>query len=151
MKSIIVVAAAVLFSLLTAAAGRPAAKPYRRPSSRLTATAAPAFTTGWAPSLAGGGNARYLEDYPPAQQSQILDYLFKPGWLGCARRSGLTISYLGGWNERDNGSHVSWFHALRLALNAGGYPDVQIVAGDGIASPQGVPRQPGCRDHGGTR
>jgi Glycosyl hydrolase family 59 len=142
--------------------------------------------------LGGGGNARYLEDYPPAQQSQILDYLFKPGygaslqllkleiggdgnssdgaepsvehtagnincaagyefaiaqqavarnpdlklyglqwgapgwvgdngslftsadirylldWLGCAKQNGLTISYLGGWNERDNGSHASW-------------------------------------------
>ncbi|MER6209990.1 ricin-type beta-trefoil lectin domain protein [Streptomyces sp. NPDC001642] len=28
----------------------------------------------------GGGNSRLLRDYPPAQQSQILDYLFKPGY-----------------------------------------------------------------------
>ncbi len=28
----------------------------------------------------GGGNTRLLTDYPPAQQSQILDYLFKPGY-----------------------------------------------------------------------
>ncbi len=28
----------------------------------------------------GGGNSRLLKDYPPAQQSQILDYLFKPGY-----------------------------------------------------------------------
>ncbi len=27
----------------------------------------------------GGGNTRLLADYPPAQQNQILDYLFKPG------------------------------------------------------------------------
>lgn len=168
--------------------------------------------------LGGGGNARYLEDYPPAQRSQILDYLFKPGygaslqllkleiggdanssdgaepsvehtdgnincaagyelaiarkavarnprlklyglqwgapswvgrngslftsadiryllgWLGCARQNGLAISYLGGWNERDNGSHADWFHALRLALNAGGYRKVKIVAGDGTGN-----------------
>jgi hypothetical protein len=28
----------------------------------------------------GGGNSRLLRDYPAAQQSQILDYLFKPGY-----------------------------------------------------------------------
>jgi hypothetical protein len=81
-----------------------------------------------APSWVGSGGSLFT----PADITYLLD------WLGCARRSGLTISYLGGWNERDNGSHASWFHALRLALNAGGYPDVQIIAGDGIASPQWV-------------
>jgi hypothetical protein len=164
--------------------------------------------------LGGGGNARYLEDYPPAQRAQILNYLFKPGygaslqllkleiggdgnssdgaepsvehtaghincaagyelaiakqavaldpalklyglqwgapgwvgqngslftsadisylvdWLNCAKQDGLTVSYLGGWNESDNGSHAAWFHALRLALNAAGYANVQIIAGD---------------------
>ena len=130
----------------------------------------------------GGGNSRLLRDYPAAQQSQILDYLFKPDyganlqllkleiggdanstdgsepsiehtkgqincdagyefwlaeqakarnpdiklyglawaapgwidggfwstdtidylitWLDCARQHGLTVSYLGGWNEK---------------------------------------------------
>jgi hypothetical protein len=28
----------------------------------------------------GGGNSRFLIDYPPQQQSEILDYLFKPGY-----------------------------------------------------------------------
>ena len=28
----------------------------------------------------GGGNSRLLRDYPAAQQAQILDYLFKPGY-----------------------------------------------------------------------
>jgi hypothetical protein len=28
----------------------------------------------------GGGNTRLLADYPAAQQSQVLDYLFKPGY-----------------------------------------------------------------------
>jgi Glycosyl hydrolase family 59/Glycosyl hydrolase family 59 central domain len=166
--------------------------------------------------LGGGGNARYLEEYPAAQRAQILDYLFKPGygaslqvlkleiggdgnssdgaepsiehaagqvncdagyelaiaeqavavnphlllyglqwgapgwagqngslftaadirylldWLGCARQHGLTIGYLGGWNERDDGSHAAWFHSLRAALDNGGYANVQIVAGDSI-------------------
>ncbi len=168
--------------------------------------------------LGGGGNARYLEDYPAAVRTRILDYLFKPGygaslqllkleiggdanstdgaepsvehvkgqvnchagyefaiarqaaalhrylklyglqwgapgwvrdgtssiftpgdirylldWLGCARRQGLTISYLGGWNERDSGAHAAWFGALRSALNAHGYRGVQIVAADTFA------------------
>ncbi|HUZ25790.1 MAG TPA: hypothetical protein VMV07_18685 [Streptosporangiaceae bacterium] len=165
--------------------------------------------------LGGGGNARYLMDYPARERDQILDYLFKPGygaslqilkleiggdadssdgsepsvehmaghvncragyelsvaqravalnprlllyglqwtapgwvrrgtgtrfssldvsyllsWLGCARRRGLTISYLGGWNESDTGIHQAWFRQLRRALNAHGYRRVRIVAGD---------------------
>lgn len=51
-------------------------------------------------------------------------------WLQCARREGLRISYLGGWNERDDGSHAGWFGQLRHALDAHGYRHVQIVAGD---------------------
>jgi hypothetical protein len=159
----------------------------------------------------GGGNSRLLSDYPAAQQSQILDYLFKPdyganlqilkveiggdanstdgaepsiehtsgtvncnvgyefwlmeqakdrnpniklyglawtapGWIGggnfwstdminylvtwlnCAKSDGLTINYLGGWNER--GYNISWYEQLRSTLNADGYSAVQIVAAD---------------------
>ncbi|MEU6404300.1 ricin-type beta-trefoil lectin domain protein [Streptomyces sp. NPDC046985] len=158
----------------------------------------------------GGGNSRLLRDYPAAQRSQILDYLFKPGyganlhmlkleiggdanstdgaepsiehsrgqincdagyefwlaeqakarnpniefyglawaapgwinggfwstdtvnylisWLGCAKQHGLTVSYLGGWNER--GHDVNWYIQLRSALNAAGYGSVQIVGDD---------------------
>jgi hypothetical protein len=165
--------------------------------------------------LGGGGNARYLLDYPARQRDQILDYLFKPGygaalqllkleiggdanssdgseasiehsaghvnchagyefsiarralarnpriklyglqwtapglvkdgaqahftdhdisylvsWLNCARQRGLTISYLGGWNETDNGTYAPWFRRLRQALNRHGYRGVQLVAAD---------------------
>ncbi len=159
----------------------------------------------------GGGNTRLLADYPAAQQSQILDYLFKPdyganlqilkveiggdtnstdgaepsiehtrgsidcntgyefwlmeqakqrnpniklyglawgapgwigggnfwstdminylvGWLGCAKQDGLSIDYLGGWNER--GYNIAWYEQLRSTLNADGYSGVQIVAAD---------------------
>ncbi|MGW7547172.1 ricin-type beta-trefoil lectin domain protein [Streptomyces sp. NPDC054770] len=158
----------------------------------------------------GGGNSRLLRDYPPAQRSQILDYLFKPGyganlqllkleiggdanstdgsepsiehskgqincdagyefwlaeqakarnpdikfyglawaapgwinggfwstdtinylisWLGCAKQHGLTISYLGGWNER--GHDADWYVQLRSALDNAGYGSLQIVADD---------------------
>src|SRR5690348_235940 len=158
----------------------------------------------------GGGNTRLLTDYPAAQQQQILDYLFKPGygadlqilkaeiggdtnstdgsessiehasgaincgagyewwlmqqakarnpniklyglawgapgwigstfwstntityivaWLNCAKSLGLTINYLGGWNER--GYNISWYEQLRSILNADGYSAVQIVGAD---------------------
>src|SRR6266516_2135275 len=150
----------------------------------------------------GGGNSRLLIDYPEPQRSQILDYLFKPGygaamqilkveiggdtnstwgaepshghvrgsvncdrgyewwlmeqakarnpnitlvgltwgapgwigngnfwsndsidyllaWLGCAATHGLTINYLGGWNEK--GSNTGWYKNLRSALDSHGY------------------------------
>ena len=159
----------------------------------------------------GGGNSRLLTDYPAAEQQQILDYLFKPGygaslqilkveiggdtnstdgsesshmhtsssvdcntgyewwlmeqakalnpnielyglawgapgwigggnfwstdminylvnWLNCAKSHGLTINYLGGWNER--GYNISWYEQLRSTLNADGYSGVQIVGAD---------------------
>jgi hypothetical protein len=157
----------------------------------------------------GGGNSRLLTNYPAAQQQQILDYLFKPGygaslqilkveiggdtnstdgsessiehtsgsvdcsngyewwlmeqakalnpniefyglawgapgwvgsfwstdtinylvsWLSCASSHGLTISYLGGWNER--GYNISWYEQLRSTLNSDGYSSVQIVGAD---------------------
>ena len=159
----------------------------------------------------GGGNSRLLTDYPAAQQQQILDYLFRPGygadlqilkveiggdtnstdgsessiehasgsvscsagyewwlmqqaktrnpaiklyglawgapgwigggnfwstdminylvsWLNCAKSKGLTINYLGGWNER--GYNISWYEQLRSTLNADGYSAVQIVGAD---------------------
>ncbi|MEV4636968.1 RICIN domain-containing protein [Actinoplanes sp. NPDC049548] len=159
----------------------------------------------------GGGNSRLLIDYPPAQRSQILDYLFRPGygaavqllkleiggdanstdgaepshehirgdincnagyefwlgeqavarnpniklvalpwtapgwignhnfwsqdmidydisWLTCAKQHGLTINYLGGWNERGHDS--GWYKNLRTALNNAGYAAVQIVGDD---------------------
>ncbi len=158
----------------------------------------------------GGGNTRLLTHYPAAQQQQILDYLFKPGygadlqilkveiggdtnstdgsessiehasgavncgagyewwlmeqaqarnpniklyglawgapgwigstfwstntinyiiaWLNCAKSLGLTINYLGGWNER--GYNISWYEQLRSTLSADGYSAVQIVGAD---------------------
>jgi O-glycosyl hydrolase len=159
----------------------------------------------------GGGNSRLLTDYPAAQQQQMLDYLFKPGygaslqilkveiggdtnstdgsesshmhtasttdcgtgyewwlmeqakarnpnillyglawgapgwigggnfwstdminylvsWLGCAKSHGLTINYLGGWNER--GYNIPWYEQLRSTLNTDGYSSLQIVGAD---------------------
>jgi hypothetical protein len=50
------------------------------------------------------------------------------GWLDCAATHGLTIDYLGGWNEK--GSDANWYVNLRSALNSRGYGNVKIVASD---------------------
>ena len=49
-------------------------------------------------------------------------------WLNCAKQNGLTINYLGGWNER--GYNISWYEQLRSTLNADGYTATQIVGSD---------------------
>ncbi|MEW2514281.1 ricin-type beta-trefoil lectin domain protein [Streptomyces sp. NPDC046870] len=58
--------------------------------------------------------------------TDMINYLVS--WLGCARQHGLTIDYLGGWNER--GYNVSWYQQLRSTLNSNGYGNVKIVAAD---------------------
>lgn len=53
-------------------------------------------------------------------------------WLRCARRNGLAVSYIGGWNEHFQGTPVqrAWFVNLRAALDAAGFTRTQIVAAD---------------------
>src|SRR5580704_17619145 len=44
-------------------------------------------------------------------------------WLRCARDNGLTVSYVGGWNEHFQGTPVqlAWFVNLRRALDLAGF------------------------------
>jgi Glycosyl hydrolase family 59/Ricin-type beta-trefoil lectin domain/Glycosyl hydrolase family 59 central domain len=70
-----------------------------------------------APGWIGGGNF---------WSTDMVNYLVS--WLGCAKADGLTINYLGGWNER--GYNISWYEQLRSTLNADGYSGVQIVGAD---------------------
>jgi len=70
-----------------------------------------------APGWIGGGNF-WSQD--------MVDYLMT--WLGCAKQHGLTIDYLGGWNERN--WNAGWYEKLRSALNAGGYSSIKVVAAD---------------------
>ena len=53
-------------------------------------------------------------------------------WLRCARENGLTISYVGGWNEHYRGTRVErdWYVNLRKALDAAGFARTEIVAAD---------------------
>jgi hypothetical protein len=55
----------------------------------------------------------------------MINYLMK--WIGCAQSHGLTINYLGGWNER--GYVASWYEDLHAAIEARHLP-TQIVADD---------------------
>lgn len=70
-----------------------------------------------APGWIGGGNF---------WSTDMTTYLLS--WLGCAKQHGLSIDYLGGWNER--GYNISWYEQLRGALNSNGYGNVKLVAAD---------------------
>ena len=70
-----------------------------------------------APGWIGGGDF---------WSTDMINYLV--AWLGCAKADGLTIDYLGGWNER--GYDIAWYEQLRSTLNADGYSGVQIVGAD---------------------
>ncbi len=70
-----------------------------------------------APGWIGGGNF---------WSTDSINYLLD--WLGCAASHGLTVDYLGGWNEK--GFNVTWYENLRSALDSHGYGAVKIVASD---------------------
>ena len=70
-----------------------------------------------APGWIGGGNF---------WSTDMINYLVS--WLNCAKSDGLTLNYLGGWNER--GYNIGWYEQLRSTLNADGYSGVQLVADD---------------------
>src|SRR3954463_1413575 len=55
-------------------------------------------------------------------------------FLSCAKNShGLTVDYLGGWNER--GFNKGWYENLKSTLNSRGYTNVQVVADDTSFAP----------------
>src|SRR3712207_3827117 len=61
----------------------------------------------------------------PWSQEHV-DYVIS--WLRCARRHGLEIDHVGGWNER--GFEPGFFKRLDAQLPAAGFPDVKILADD---------------------
>ncbi|HEX5551968.1 MAG TPA: discoidin domain-containing protein [Chitinophagaceae bacterium] len=63
----------------------------------------------------------------------MIDYLMD--WLDCARSNGITIDYIGGWNER--GWNADWYIALDSALNKK-FPHVKIIAADDVRDPWSV-------------
>jgi hypothetical protein len=76
------------------------------------------YALAWAvPGWIGGGNV---------WSADMADYLVS--WLDCATGHGLTIDYLGGWNEEVH--DAAWFKLLRRSLDAAGYAGTAIVASD---------------------
>src|SRR5437763_3221155 len=73
-----------------------------------------------APGWIGGGTNYNVPD--------TIDYLIQ--WLDCAKSHGLTVSYLGGRNEK--GHNKGWYEKLRKALNSRGYASVKVVADDSV-------------------
>ncbi len=56
----------------------------------------------------------------------MINYLVS--WLNCARSHGLTIDYLGGWNEK--GFNESWYESLHSTLAADGFSTKVVGADD---------------------
>jgi O-glycosyl hydrolase len=98
--------------------------PFSPPATGQGATTTAIPVDGRAPGLGfdgvgaisgGGGNSRFLIDYPAAQRSAILDYLFKPGY-GAALQV-LKVEIGGDANSTD-GSEASIEHS-QGAINCG--------------------------------
>ena len=65
----------------------------------------------------GGGNSRYVPDYPAAQQADIMDYLFKPGYGASLQMLKLEI---GGDTNSTDGAELSIEHSAgAINCNAG--------------------------------
>lgn len=79
--------------------------------------------------LAWGAPGWVKQFWSKANISYILD------WLTCARSKGITIDYIGGWNER--GWNADWYIALDSALNKR-FPNIKIVAADGFDDPWSI-------------
>jgi Glycosyl hydrolase family 59 len=70
------------------------------------------------PFSEGAATQRYLEDYPPAQRAQILDYLFKPGYGASLQLLKLEI---GGDGNSSDGAEPSVEHTAGDINCAAGY------------------------------
>src|SRR5438094_7257312 len=66
----------------------------------------------------GGGNSRLLVDYPEPQRSQVLDYLFKPGFGAAVQVLKIEI---GGAANSTGRAEPRNEHGKRTADRAGGY------------------------------
>ncbi len=71
-----------------------------------------------APGFLGGGNFWSID---------TVNYLLD--WVGCAAGKGLTIDYLGGWNEK--GYNKTFYENLHSGLRSHGYPTLVVGADSG--------------------
>ncbi len=85
----------------------------------------------------GGGNSRLLVDYPEPQRSQILDYLFKPGYGAAVQMLKIEI---GGDANSTDGAEPSIEHVKGTVNCAAGY--------EFWLAEQAVARNPGIKLYG---
>ena len=111
------------------AAGAPSRRtvPFEKPATGQTSTTTAIPVDGTAPGLAfdgvgaisgGGGNSRYLIDYPDPQRSAILDYLFKPDYGASLQVLKVEI---GGDGNSTDGSEASVEHSQGTVDCGAGY------------------------------
>jgi O-glycosyl hydrolase len=62
--------------------------------------------------------------------TDMISYLIS--WLGCAKSHGLSIDYLGSWNEHEYSA--SWVESLKSALDSNGYTSTELVCCDETGS-----------------
>jgi Glycosyl hydrolase family 59/Concanavalin A-like lectin/glucanases superfamily len=101
--------------------------PFVAPATSATSTTTAIYVNGTASGLAfdgvgaisgGGGNSRYLVDYPEPQRSTILDYLFKPGYGASLQVLKVEI---GGDGNSTDGSEASSEHTQGTVDCGAGY------------------------------
>jgi O-glycosyl hydrolase len=91
------------------------------------------YSLAWgAPGWIGNGNF---------WSTDMVNYLLS--YLGCAKQHGLTIDYLGGWNEREY--NIGWYEQLRSALNSNGYSPRRSTSSAPTTRAATGPRSPTAR------
>jgi hypothetical protein len=74
----------------------------------------------------GGGNSRLLVDYPEPQRTQILDYLFKPGYGASVQVLKIEI---GGDANSTDGAEPSIEHVSVWVATGAGVPVTGVISG----------------------
>ncbi|HEX8345791.1 MAG TPA: ricin-type beta-trefoil lectin domain protein [Actinoplanes sp.] len=118
-RSVRLAATAITALLVTTALTTAVATPASAATTAITVNGASAGRTfdGVGAISGGGGNSRLLIDYPAAQRSQILDYLFKPGYGAAVQLLKLEI---GGDSNSTDGAEPSHQHVRGdINCNAG--------------------------------
>jgi O-glycosyl hydrolase len=119
-RSLVAGCLALMTALAIGAPATSVAAPQAAPATTITVDGTQGGRTfdGVGAISGGGGNSRLLRDYPAAQQSQILDYLFKPGYGADLQMLKLEI---GGDANSTDGSEPSVEHTKGVVNCNAGY------------------------------
>ena len=118
LRHAVVLAAAALLGSALCLAAVPLTQAAAATAITVSGTSAGRTFDGIGAISGGGGNSRLLTDYPAAQQTQILDYLFKPGYGADLQILKVEI---GGDTNSTDGSESSIEHASGSINCSAGY------------------------------